>query len=116
MKFHSLVSKILYLAKRTKPECLTAISFLTTRVTKCTCDDEEKLQRLVRYIRHSRTRGMLLSPGKTGITIRMFVDAAYGASTASGQGVTHRELRSDRRQGCSTLQVDQAILHVHVDH
>ena len=49
-KFHSLVAKILYLAKRTKPECLTAVSFLATRVTKCTADDEEKLHRLVRYI------------------------------------------------------------------
>ena len=29
-KFHSLVAKILYLAKRTKPECLTAISFLAS--------------------------------------------------------------------------------------
>ena len=78
MKIYSLVAKILYLAKRTKPECLTVVSFLTTRVTKCTCDDEEKLQRLVRYIRHSRTRGIVLSSGKTGIVIRMFVDAAYG--------------------------------------
>lgn len=77
-KFHSLVAKVLYLAKRTKPECLTAISFLATRVTKCTGDDEEKLQRLVRYIRHSRSRGIVLSPGKMGIVIRMFVDAAYG--------------------------------------
>ena len=48
------MAKILYLAKRTKPECLTAISFLTTRVTKCTQDDEEKLERHVKYIRHSR--------------------------------------------------------------
>ena len=77
-KFHSLVAKILYLAKRTKPECLTAISFLATRVTKCTTDDEEKLQRLVRYIRHSGSRGIVLSPGKIGIVISMFVDAAYG--------------------------------------
>ena len=78
MRFHSLAAKILYLAKRSKPLCLTAISFLTTRVTKFTSDDEEKRQRLVWYIRHSRTRGILLSPGVMGITIRMFVDAAYG--------------------------------------
>ena len=32
----------------------------------------------MRYIRHTRTRGIVLAPGKTGITIRMFVDAAYG--------------------------------------
>ena len=77
-KFHSLVAKILYLAKRTKPECLTAISFLATRVTRCTEDDEEKLERLVRYIRHSQSRGIVLAPGNMGIIVRMFVDAAYG--------------------------------------
>ena len=78
VKFHFLVAKILYLAKRTKPECLTAISFLTTRVTKCTQDDEEKLERLVKYIRHTKDRGIVLAPGKMGIRIRMFIDAAYG--------------------------------------
>ena len=77
-KFHSLVAKILYLAKRTKPECLTAISFLASRVTRCTEDDEEKLERLVRYIRHSQRRGIVLAPGNMGIMVRMFVDAAYG--------------------------------------
>ena len=77
-KFHSLVAKILYLAKRTKPECLTAISFLATRVTKCTPDDEEKLERLIKYIRHSKDRGIVLRPGEKGITLSMYVDAAYG--------------------------------------
>ena len=32
--FHTHVAKILYLAKRVKPECLTAVAFLSTRVTK----------------------------------------------------------------------------------
>ena len=77
-KFHSLVAKILYLAKRTKPECLTAISFLTTRVTRCTEDDEEKLRRLVRYIRDTKHRGIVLRPGKRGITLSLYTDAAYG--------------------------------------
>jgi hypothetical protein len=39
---------ILYLAKRTKPDGLVAVSFLPTRVNKCTVDDAGKLQRLVR--------------------------------------------------------------------
>ena len=44
-KFHSMVAKLLYLAQRTKPECLTAVSFLATRMTKCTADDIGKLTR-----------------------------------------------------------------------
>ena len=77
-KFHSLVAKLLYLAKRTKPECLTAVSFLATRVTKCTEDDIEKLVRLVRYIRYTKERGIVLRPGQLGIKVRIYIDAAYG--------------------------------------
>ena len=110
MRFHSLVAKILYLAKRTKPECLTAISFLTTRVTKCTCDDEEKLQRLVRY-KNQRSSSRARKDGDRDQDVR-----GRSIRSTPGQDVAHRELRSDRRQGCSTLQVDQAILHVEIEH
>ena len=33
--FHCILAKLLYLAKRVRPECLTAVSYLATRVTKC---------------------------------------------------------------------------------
>ena len=70
-KFHSMVAKLLYLAQRTKPECLTAVSFLATRMTKCTADDVGKLTRLV------RDRGIVLRPRQLGIFVRVFVDAAF---------------------------------------
>ena len=76
--FHKIVAMILYLAKRTKPECLTAVSYLATRVNKCTVDDIEKLQRLVRYINATRGTGVVLMPGAGGITVKLFVDASYG--------------------------------------
>jgi hypothetical protein len=76
--FHKVVAMVLYLAKRTKPECLTAVSYLTTRVTKCTVDDLEKLQRLIRYIRATRDHGLVLMPGAGGVTVKLYVDASYG--------------------------------------
>ena len=76
--FHKVVAMVLYLAKRTKPECLTAVSYLSTRVTKCTTDDVDKLQRLVRYIRATRDHGLVLMPGAGGITVKLYVDASYG--------------------------------------
>lgn len=48
--FHSVVAKLAYLAKRARPECLTAVAFLATRVTKCTVDDVEKLKRLIHRV------------------------------------------------------------------
>lgn len=76
--FHKIVAMVLYLAKRTKPECLVAVAFLATRVNKCTTDDVDKLQRLVRYIHAARDSGVVLRPGAGGITVRLFVDASYG--------------------------------------
>ena len=69
---------ILYLAKRTKPECLTAVSYLATKVNECTVGDVDKLQRLVRYIGATREKGVVLMPGATGISVKLFVDASYG--------------------------------------
>ena len=76
--FHKIVAMVLYLAKRTKPECLVAVAYLATRVHKCTLDDVEKLQRLVRYIHATRDSGVVLRPGASGVSVRLFVDASYG--------------------------------------
>ena len=76
--FHSVVAKLAYLAKRARPECLTAVAYLATRVTKCTGDDIEKLSRVLRYIAGTKDRGVILRPGKLGVCVRLYVDAAYG--------------------------------------
>ena len=44
--FHTYVAKMLYLSKRVRPECLGAVSFLSTRVQACDVDDLRKLERL----------------------------------------------------------------------
>ena len=66
--FHRIVAMILYLSKRSRPELLTAISYLATRVTKCDSDDVDKLIRPIRYIRGTREMGLVLRPGASGIT------------------------------------------------
>jgi hypothetical protein len=48
--FHSCVAKLLYLAKRVRPDLLTAVSFLATRVNEATMQDQNKLSRLLRYL------------------------------------------------------------------
>ena len=99
-KFHSMVAKLLYLVKRTEPECLTAVSFLATRVTKCTADDVGKLARLVRYIRRTKDRGIVLRPGLLGICVRVFVNAAFGV---------HNDFRSHT---CSCIVIgDTGAVH-----
>ena len=76
--FHRIVAQLLYLAKRVRPECLTAVAYLATRVTKCDGDDVEKVHRLLKYVRWTKELGLVLRPGRSGIVVRLFVDASYG--------------------------------------
>ena len=76
--FHSVVANLSYLAKRAKPECLTAVAYLATRVTKCMGDDVEKLRRVLKYVADTVERGVVFRPGKLGLCVRVFIDAAYG--------------------------------------
>jgi hypothetical protein len=76
--FHRVTAQLVYLAKRVKPECLTAVAYLATRVTRCSVDDVDKLHRLIRYIRWGRDTGLVLRPGSSGLAVRLFVDASYG--------------------------------------
>ena len=74
--FHSRVAKLLYLAKRVRPDILTTIAFLSTRVQAPTEQDNEKLSRLLRYINGTKDLGICLEAG-AGITILAYVDASF---------------------------------------
>ena len=50
-RFHTDVARLLYLAKRTRSDILTAISFLSSRVSMPTGEDEEKLTRVFSFSR-----------------------------------------------------------------
>jgi hypothetical protein len=75
--FHSNVAKMLYLSKRVRPECLTAVAFLSKRVLCCTVDDEAKLARLLGYLLNTRGRGLVLRIGDH-MSVSAYIDAAYG--------------------------------------
>jgi len=74
--FHSRVAKLLYLAKRVRPDILTAVAFLSTRVQQPTEEDWQKLERLLKYINCTRDMGICLETG-TNICIFAYVDASF---------------------------------------
>ena len=86
-RFHTHVAKMLYLAKRVRPECLTAVAFLATRVHVCDIDDLAKLRRLLGYLKGTADRGITLRIGDY-MTVRGFIDAAYGVHSESGKSHT----------------------------
>ena len=85
--FHTYVAKMLYVAKRVKPECLTAVAFLSTRVNDCDLDDMAKLRRLLGYVLGTRERGIVFRVGKD-LTVHVYIDAAYGVHQISGKSHT----------------------------
>lgn len=85
--FHTKTAQALYLAKRARPDCLTAVAFLTTRVQSPDRDDMRKLTRMLAYISGTRERGVVLRIG-SAMTVRMYIDAAYGVHAESGKSHT----------------------------
>ena len=75
--FHSRVAKLLYLAKRVRPELLPAIIFLTTRVNCSTMQDKGKLDRVLRYLNKFPRLGIGLSVSKP-LSVVGYIDASFG--------------------------------------
>ena len=101
--FHSAVAKLAYLAKRARQECLTAVVYLATRVTKCTADDIEKLKRVFKYIATTKER---VQTGDTGCVCTAV--RRRGIRSTQRWEITHWELCCDRGCWSHILQVEQA--------
>ena len=88
-KYHSGVAKLLYLGKRTRPEILTALSYLTTRVLNPTERDKLKLDRLMRYLNGTKELGLRLTQ-RNGMCVSSDIDASFAVHTGakSHGGVT----------------------------
>ena len=90
--FHSCVAKLLFVAKRGRPDILTAISFLTTRVNKPNIDDWGKLRRVLQYLKG--TLQLRLTMGADSMTVlKTRIDASYAP---------HHDMRS-HMGGCSSF-------------
>jgi exosome complex RNA-binding protein Rrp4 len=85
--FRNFVAKLLYLAKRVRPECLVAVDFLTTRVNDVDIDNIAKLHRLLGYLRTSQHIGIVLRVGDIMI-VRAYIDASYGVHQSNGKSHT----------------------------
>ena len=66
-EFYTLTAKILFLCKRARSDIQTAVAFLTTRVMAPTIHDQNKLARVINYLRHTNHLHLVLSDNGTGI-------------------------------------------------
>ena len=87
--FHSIMAKLLYLSKRSRPDILTSVAFLTKRVTKPQVEDMKKLERTIQYARETKEVELTLS-AEDPITMKSYIDASYGV---------HQDMKS--HTGCT---------------
>jgi hypothetical protein len=87
--FHSTVAKILYLAKRVRPDILLPTSFLSTRVQCPNEDDRAKLRRVLCYLNGTTDLGLILRPDPDFPTLEASIDSSYGVH---GDGKSHSGL------------------------
>jgi hypothetical protein len=82
--FHSITAKLLFLCKRARPDIQTPIAFLCTRVRNPDIDDYKKLQRVVCYLRGTKTLALTLEADNLQV-IKWWVDASFAV---------HKDMRS----------------------
>jgi len=82
--YHYLVAKLLYLCKRVRPDIMTAVAFLTTRVSSPDQDDYNKLSRCIKYLRGTKDLHLTLEADEQ-MTLKWWVDASFAI---------HRDMRS----------------------
>lgn len=75
-RFHSVVAKLLYLAKRTRPDILLTVSDLASRVTVANQDDMGKLNRMLRYLNGHKQMSLHFR-GDGDMTLRAYIDASF---------------------------------------
>jgi hypothetical protein len=76
-KYHTVVAKLLYLAKRTRVDILLAVAYLCTRVKAPTRDDQVKLSRVLKYLNGTQESVQVLKP-TAAMQLEGYIDASFG--------------------------------------
>jgi len=89
-RFHTIVAKTLYLAKRVRPELLGPVSFLASRVTAPTNDDMDKLTRMLQYINYTREQVLTLGGNwrESSPMLTVYIDSSHGVHSEGMRGQT----------------------------
>lgn len=75
--YASVVGMLLYLANNTRPDITYAVSQCARYSHRTTDLHSKYLKRIGRYLLHTRTKGMILTPSEGNISINCYVDADF---------------------------------------
>jgi len=96
--FHAVVAKLLFIAKRARPDILLAVSFLTTRVKNPDRDDWNKMLRVLGYLAETIDHCFNLNCS-TMKNLTWYIDGSYA---------THSDMRG--QSGAVLIAGDCAVL------
>jgi len=82
--FHSTVMKLMYMAKRVRGDVLLPVLWLSTKVKFPTTSDEDKLKRVIGYLKRTRNKCKVISINMIE-RVEMIIDASF-ASHDDGAG------------------------------
>ena len=99
-EYLSLLMKLMYLAKRIRPDILLACSHLATRAKCPDTHDRCKLLRVLAYINGTKDLTLTLDPDS--ITLECWADASYGVHP-DGKGHTGIVMKIGSRSGGTIL-------------
>ena len=96
--FHSVVAKLLWIAKRGRPDLELSISFLCTRVATPNIDDWQKLERVLTYLSCTKDERRIIGINNISV-MNTYIDASYavhpnmrghtGGVISFGHGIVH---------------------------
>jgi hypothetical protein len=75
--FHSMVARLLYLAKRVRPDILLPVNFLATRVLNPDEDDGKKLGKVLKYLNFTKNLALTLEPNPALFMPETYIDASF---------------------------------------
>ena len=118
-RFHSITAKLLYLSKRTRPDILTAVAFLTKRVLKPQKDDYDKLIRMIQYVRAIQHMGITFEVSEP-IHVIAYINAFFalhpdmkshtGSVITRGKGAIYAKSGTQRLMTKSSTETEVVAL------
>jgi hypothetical protein len=113
--FHSVVAKLLWVEKRSRPGIKTTISFLCTRVSKSDEDDWLKLKRLLQFLNQTINDVPIIAADDL-CKLFTWVDASYaihhdmrghtGGAMSFGTGIIHGKASKQRLNTKSSTETE----------
>ncbi len=114
-RFHSVTAKLLFIAKRSRPNIETAVAFLTTRVSKSNVEDMEKLRRLIKYLAGTKNDKRIIG-GENLLQLHSWIDASYavhpnmrshtGGCMSFGTGIIHGKSSKQKLNAKSSTEAE----------